>query len=74
MLAPTTTRKILLGDGKAKKEQVANYIRENIIDIGEYSDKENKTKGIKKTSDIYDSICLAFSYLKKYILDRKYNK
>lgn len=71
MLAPTTTRKILLGDGKAKKEQVASYIRKNIIDIGEYSDKTNKTKGIKKTSDIYDSLCLAFSFLKKYKLNNK---
>ena len=74
MIAPTTVRKVLIGDGKAKKEQIANYIRENKIDVGEYSDKENKTNGIKKTSDLYDSLALVFSYLKKYILDRKYNK
>ena len=72
MIAPTTVRKALLGDGKAKKEQVANYINENIINIGEYSDKEIKSKGIKKTSDIFDSIALSFSYLKKYQLNKKY--
>ena len=74
MIAPTTARKVLLGKGNSTKKEMADYIRENKIDVGEYSDKENKTKGIKKTSDLYDSLALVFSYLKKYILDRKYNK
>ena len=67
MLAPTTTRKILLGDGKAKKDKVATFIRENHIDVGEYSDK----KGKGKTSDLYDSLALSFAYLKKYKLNNK---
>ena len=60
-LYPTSVRKLLLNDGKAKKEDVAKYIRENVIDIGEYSDKAGKNK----TSDIYDATALALAYDKK---------
>lgn len=67
MLAPTTTRKILLGDGKAKKESVAKFIQDSYINIGKYSDKAGKNK----TSDIYDSLCLGLAYLKRYNLNNK---
>lgn len=60
-LYPTTVRKLLLDNGKAKKEEVAKYIRENIMDLGEYSDKSGK----KKTSDIYDATAIALAYNKK---------
>lgn len=60
-LYPTTIRKLLLDNGKAKKEEVATYIRKNIIDVGEYSDKAGK----KKTSDIYDAIAVAVADNKK---------
>ena len=55
-VSPTVARKHILNKGNATKEEVANYIRENHWDMGEYSDKETKT--IKKTSDIYDSALL----------------
>ena len=58
---PTTVRKLVLNNGKAKKEEVAKYIRDNIIDIGEYSDKAGK----KKTSDIYDATAIVIAYDKK---------
>ncbi len=56
-LAPTTVKKIITGSGRAKKDEVAKYIQENCIDIGEYSDKTGK----KKTSDIYDAIGIAIA-------------
>ena len=74
LLTPTQARKILTGDGKLKKDGVAKYIRENYIDIGEYSDKEIKTKGIKKTSDIYDSFAISFAWNKQNYLNEKWNK
>ena len=58
---PTTVRKLLLNNGRATKEEVAKYIRNNIIDIGEYSDKSGK----KKTSDMYDAIAIAVADNKK---------
>lgn len=72
LIAPTTCRKILLGQGKSSKEDVANYIRENIIDVGIYSDKTIKSKGIEKTSDVYDSIALNGAWLKQHKLNEKY--
>ena len=58
---PTTVRKLLLNNGKAKKDEVAAYIQANIIDVGEYSDKPGK----KKTSDIYDAIAVAVADTRK---------
>lgn len=58
-------RKILLGDGKADKEEIAEYVlytykNSDIVKaIGPYSDKKNK----KKTSDIYDAISIGMSYI-----------
>lgn len=72
LITPTSARKLLLGNGKSTKEDVCDFIREKYVDIGEYSNKEIKTKGIKKTSDIYDSFAVSFSWLKKYKLNEKY--
>ena len=62
---PTETRKNLGLKGNAKKEEVANKILElypDLIDrIGPYSDKNNK----HKTSDMYDSVCIAIAHLNK---------
>ncbi|MDI7818078.1 crossover junction endodeoxyribonuclease RuvC [Clostridioides difficile] len=58
---PVSIRKYLMNNGKAKKEEVATYIRENIVDIGEYIDKTCKAK----SSDIYDAIALGIAYLNK---------
>ncbi|EOY7170407.1 crossover junction endodeoxyribonuclease RuvC [Clostridioides difficile] len=58
---PVSIRKYLMNSGKAKKEEVAAYVRENIIDIGEYIDRTCKAK----TSDIYDAIALGIAYLNK---------
>lgn len=56
-IAPTSVKKTITGSGRAKKDEVANIIREKVIDIGEYSDKAGKNK----TSDIYDAIAVALS-------------
>ncbi|MCC0682493.1 crossover junction endodeoxyribonuclease RuvC [Clostridioides sp. ES-S-0005-03] len=58
---PVSIRKYLMNNGKAKKEEVATYIRKNIIDVGEYIDRNCKVK----TSDIYDAIALGIAYLNK---------
>lgn len=58
---PASIRKYLMNSGKAKKEEVAAYVRVNIIDIGEYIDRTCKAK----TSDIYDAIALGVAYLNK---------
>lgn len=60
-LYPSTTRKLLMDNGKARKEDVASYIQENYIDIGEYTDKTGKNK----TSDMYDALALGIAYYKK---------
>lgn len=60
---PSTIRKGVIGVGNATKQKVANYIRENYIDIGEYSDRQ--TKEIEKTSDIYDAIVTGLYMYKK---------
>lgn len=67
---PSTARKSILGNGSAKKEDVAKYIQNNYWDIGEYSDKQ--TKSIKKTSDVYDSMLLGLWFLKQHKLNEKY--
>ena len=68
LLTPTQARKILLGVGKSTKEDVAKFIRENYIDIGEFSDKNGKDK----TSDIYDSLAISLAWNKKNNLNNKY--
>lgn len=70
LITPAQGRKILMNNGKAKKEEVANFIKENYIDIGEYSDKTIKTKGIQKTSDMYDSMAVGFAFIKKWKLNK----
>jgi crossover junction endodeoxyribonuclease RuvC len=68
LLSPTQARKILTGDGKLKKEQMANYIRENYIDLGEFIDRNCKAKN----SDMYDSLVISFAWLKQHKLNSKY--
>lgn len=70
LITPAQGRKMLMNNGKAKKEEVANFIKENYIDIGEYSDKTIKTKGIQKTSDMYDSMAVGFAFIKKWKLNK----
>lgn len=69
LLSPTQARKILLGQGKSTKEDVANFIKENYIDLGEFSDKQGKDK----TSDIYDSLAVSLAWNKKNNLNNKYS-
>ena len=56
-ITPTSVKKLMTGNGKASKEEVAEHIRTNYRDIGSYSDKAGKNK----TSDIYDAIGIAVS-------------
>lgn len=72
LISPTSARRILLGKGNSTKKDVAFFINENYINLGEYSDKQTKTQ--EKNSDIFDALCVSLAWLKKYILDRKYNK
>lgn len=62
---PKSTRVNMGLKGNASKEEVAEYILnlypELIDKIGPYSDKNNK----KKTSDMYDSVCIGLAYLNK---------
>lgn len=62
---PKSTRVNMGLKGNASKEEVAEYILNlypELIDIiGPYSDKNNK----KKTSDMYDSVCIGLAYLNK---------
>lgn len=64
-IEPSKIRKILLDNGKADKEEVAEYVIQFykecpvVKSVGPYSDKNNK----KKTSDIYDAISIGMSYL-----------
>ena len=69
LLSPTQARKILTGDGKLKKEQMANYIRENYIDLGEFIDRNCKAKN----SDMYDSLVISLAWLKQHKLKDKYS-
>ena len=62
---PCETRVNLGLKGNTKKEEVANKVLELYPDlinrIGPYSDKANK----KKTSDMYDSVCIGIAHLNK---------
>ena len=44
-----------------KKILTYEYVKENIIDIGEL-----KSTGKDKNEDIYDSLAIGYAYLKKY--------
>jgi crossover junction endodeoxyribonuclease RuvC len=68
---PSTARKSILGNGSAKKEEVAKFIQDNYWYIGEYSDKQTKT--IQKTSDIFDACLLGLWFLKQHKLNEKYS-
>ena len=68
LLSPTQARRILTGDGKLKKEQMANYIRENYIDLGEFIDRNCKAKN----SDKYDALVISFAWNKQNKLNQKY--
>ena len=65
-MQPSQIRKLLGCGGNAKKEQVAKEIiklypnNNKLINIGPYSDKQNKNK----TSDIYDSIAIGVAFIK----------
>ena len=69
LLSPTQARKILCGDGKLKKEQVAEFIRENYIDLGEFIDRNCKAKN----SDKYDSLVISLAWLKQNKLNELYD-
>ena len=69
---PSSARKMVLGNGKADKEEVCKYIQDNYWNIGTFSDKQ--TKNIQKTSDIYDSMLLGLWFLKQNNLNEKWNK
>lgn len=69
---PSSARKMVLGNGKADKEEVCKYIQDNYWNIGTFSDKQ--TKSIQKTSDIYDSMLLGLWFLKYKRLNDKYKK
>lgn len=60
-VSPTTVKKSIGGSGSSTKEDVFNSIVEKYnMYIGEYSDKANSNK----TSDIYDSMAVAITFLK----------
>ena len=69
---PSSARKMVLGNGKADKEEVCKYIQDNYWNIGIFSDKQ--TKNIQKTSDVYDSMLLGLWFLKQNNLNEKWNK
>ena len=69
---PSSARKMVLGNGKADKEEVCKYIQDNYWNIGIFSDKQ--TKSVKKTSDIYDSMLLGLWFLKSKKLNKKYSQ
>lgn len=57
-------RKILGINGKKNEKKIATYefVRDNIIDIGELKSSSSKSKN----EDIYDSLAIGYAYLKKY--------
>jgi crossover junction endodeoxyribonuclease RuvC len=69
-LLPTEVRKHLLGQGKGKKEEIANYLIKfyKNIDlvklIGPFSDEK---KDNVKTDDIYDAIAIGVAFLRQKI-------
>ena len=60
-MKPTEVRMHLMGIGSADKLAVANFIRNNYYDVGEFVDKKSK----KKTDDMYDSIGCGVALLNK---------
>lgn len=56
-------RKILNIKGKKNEKKILTYeyVKENIIDIGEL-----KSTGKDKNEDIYDALAIGYAYLKKY--------
>ena len=56
-------RKILNIKGKKNEKKILTYeyVKENIIDIGEL-----KSTGKDKNEDIYDSLAIGYAYLKKF--------
>ena len=68
LLYSKNARKILLGNGRGTKSDMANWIRENHIDLGEFIDRNCQAKN----SDKYDSLAVSLAWLKKYKLDKKY--
>lgn len=70
---PSTIRKNLMDNGSASKEEVAEYIREyykydeRIQEIGEFNDKQNKSKN----SDIYDAISIGLAHIKATTAEKK---
>lgn len=66
-LTPSEIRKLLLNNGSATKEEVADYVRkyykdnQSIQDLGEFNDKPNKNKN----SDIYDALSIGLAHNKK---------
>ena len=59
--APAEARKLFFGNGAAKKLDIANYIRENIVDLGVFDDTSRKSKN----SDMYDAIAIGIAFLNK---------
>lgn len=62
-LPPSTVRKLIMENGSAAKEEVAEFIKEryktdtNVIDLGDFCDRNCKAKN----SDIYDAIAIALA-------------
>lgn len=62
-LPPSTVRKLIMENGSAAKEEVAQFIKEKyknnnkVIDLGEFCDRSCKAKN----SDIYDAIAIALA-------------
>lgn len=61
---PSSVRKILMDDGSADKEEVAQYIQDKykdskyVVELGEFCDRNCKAKN----SDIYDAIAVATAF------------
>lgn len=60
-MKPTEVRVSLMGKGSADKKMVADFIKDNYYDAGEFHDK----KGRKKTDDMYDAIGCGIALLNK---------
>ena len=58
---PSNWRKVATGYGKSK-EGAFNWLRENVIDLGEYNDKSTSKE---KNSDMMDAIGVAYALYKK---------
>lgn len=63
-LAPSSVRKLMMDNGSADKEEVADFIKnkhsdnKKVIDLGEFCDRNCKAKN----SDIFDAIGVAEAY------------